>query len=52
MWGPTQILGLIGSAVLAFIGYKRTDKQRISILGCQDTSRLSYILIDNIFSLY
>ena len=27
MWGPTQNLGPIGSAVLTFIGYKQTDKQ-------------------------
>ena len=27
MWGPAQNLGPIGSAVLTFIGYKRTDKQ-------------------------
>ncbi len=26
MWGPTQNLGLIGSAVLTFIGYKQTNK--------------------------
>ena len=25
MWGPTQNLGPIGSAVLTFIGYKQTD---------------------------
>ena len=28
---PTKILGLIGSAVLTFIGYKQTDKQSIYI---------------------
>ena len=27
MWGPTQNLDLIGSAVLTFIGYKQTNKQ-------------------------
>ena len=27
MWCPTKNLGLIGSAVLTFIGYKHTDKQ-------------------------
>ena len=27
MWCPTKNLGPIGSAVLTFIGYKRTDKQ-------------------------
>ena len=27
IWGPTQNLGSIGSAVLTFIGYKQTDKQ-------------------------
>ena len=27
MWGPTQNLGPIGSAVLMFIGYKQTDTQ-------------------------
>ena len=27
MWGPTQKLGQIGSAVLTFIGYKQTDGQ-------------------------
>jgi len=26
MRGPTQNVGLIGSAVLTFIGYKRTDR--------------------------
>ena len=26
MWGPTQNLSLIGSAVLTFIGYKQTSK--------------------------
>ena len=26
MWGPTQNLCPLGSAVLTFIGYKRTDK--------------------------
>ena len=27
MWCPTKNLGLIGSAVLTFIGYKQTNKQ-------------------------
>ena len=27
MWGPTKKLGLIGSAILTFIGYKQTNKQ-------------------------
>ena len=27
MWGPTQNLGPIGSAVLTFIEYKQTDAQ-------------------------
>ena len=26
-WGPTQNLGLIGSAILNFIGYKQTNRQ-------------------------
>ena len=29
MRDPTKNLGLIGSAVLTFIGYKQTDKQSI-----------------------
>ena len=28
MWVAIQCLGLIGSAVLTFIGYKQTDSQR------------------------
>ena len=31
MWGATQNLGPIGSAVLTFIRYKQTDKQSIYI---------------------
>ena len=31
MLGPPESLGLIGSAVLKFIGYKQTDKQSIQI---------------------
>ena len=27
MWGPTQNLGPIGSAVLTFIGKQQTDRQ-------------------------
>ena len=27
MWSPTQNLGLIGPAVLTFIGYKQTNRQ-------------------------
>jgi len=28
MLGPTKKLGSIGSAVLTFVGYKHTDRQR------------------------
>ena len=31
MRGPTQYMAPIGSAVLTFIGYKRTDKQKINL---------------------
>ena len=42
MWGPTQNVGPIGSAVLTFIGYKQTDRQvkYINRLG-RGTSSLS-----------
>jgi len=32
MWGTTQNLAPIGSAVLTFIGYKRTDEQTSKVV--------------------
>ena len=48
-WGPTQNLGLIGSAVLTFFGYKQTDKLKFYIdnLTLPPNIRLHIIKVKN-----